>query len=241
MLDQFAAEIRKHPVLARTARRVHRWLPGWRRQPRPPAAEPTIAQQWDQYARAHGDASAGSLGEEWNDPAKVGVDVPADQIVRMLDETVFSPFLAHCDVMLEIGPGGGRFTEILLPKCEQLIAADTSAAMLDLLRERFPSAAGKLRCMLLDGRGLSARERRIRRRRLQLRRFRSPPALGHLQLPAGDVPSPQAWRTSNRSARQYVLGARLAEVPYRRPDIAQRSQAGRQLHGHDARADEWIC
>jgi ubiquinone/menaquinone biosynthesis C-methylase UbiE len=58
--------------------------------------------------------------------------------------------------MLEIGPGGGRFTEILLPKCDHLIAADTSPTMLDILRERFPSAGEKLQCMLLDGKGLSA-------------------------------------------------------------------------------------
>jgi SAM-dependent methyltransferase len=157
VLEQLTAEIRRHPTLARPARRVHRWLLGLRQQSDASTSEATIAEQWDEYARDHRRNSTGSLGGEWNDPAKIGVDVPADQIVPMLDERVFDSFLGRCEVMLEIGPGGGRFTEILLPKCEHLIAADTSPAMLDLLRERFPSSP-KLQCLLLDGRGLQAVE-----------------------------------------------------------------------------------
>jgi SAM-dependent methyltransferase len=155
MLDQLAAGIRRHPTLARPARTIRRQLTGWRR-PSPGATAPTIAQHWDAYAQQYRASSSSQLGDEWNKPAALGVDVPADQIVPMLDEKVFSPFLGYCTVMLEIGPGGGRFTEILLPKCEHLIAADTSAAMLDLLRDRFSSAGPKLQSMLLDGKGLSA-------------------------------------------------------------------------------------
>lgn len=51
---------------------------------------------------------------------------------------VFGPFLGACDVILEIGPGAGRFTEVLLPRCNRLLAVDTSKTMLELLRERFP-------------------------------------------------------------------------------------------------------
>jgi len=71
-----------------------------------------------------------------------------------LDEKVFAPFLGRCQVLLEIGPGGGRFTEILLPKCNRLIAADSSPAMLTLLRERFRHCE-KIDYLLLDGLGLS--------------------------------------------------------------------------------------
>jgi ubiquinone/menaquinone biosynthesis C-methylase UbiE len=98
---------------------------------------PTVAQGWETYARRHRDEER--LGDEWNDPATLGIDVASsDQIVPYLDRVVFGPFLGACDVILEIGPGAGRFTEVLLPRCERLIAVDTSKTMLELLRERFP-------------------------------------------------------------------------------------------------------
>jgi ubiquinone/menaquinone biosynthesis C-methylase UbiE len=69
----------------------------------------------------------------------MGIDVAtAEEIVPYLDRVVFEPFLGTCEVILEIGPGAGRFTEVLLPKCKRLIAVDTSETMLELLRERFP-------------------------------------------------------------------------------------------------------
>jgi ubiquinone/menaquinone biosynthesis C-methylase UbiE len=70
---------------------------------------------------------------------------------------VFAPFLGTCDVLLEIGPGGGRFTEILVPKCRKLIAVDTSEAMLALLRERFGDD-GRIDYRLGDGLGLAGVE-----------------------------------------------------------------------------------
>jgi ubiquinone/menaquinone biosynthesis C-methylase UbiE len=57
-------------------------------------------------------------------------------------------------VLLEIGAGGGRFTSLLLPRCQRLIAADTSPAMLELLRRRFGDD-GRVERLLLDGRGLT--------------------------------------------------------------------------------------
>jgi ubiquinone/menaquinone biosynthesis C-methylase UbiE len=57
--------------------------------------------------------------------------------------------------MLEIGPGAGRFTEILLPKCKRLIAVDTSETMLELLRERFPDDQ-RIEYIESDGDGLGA-------------------------------------------------------------------------------------
>jgi ubiquinone/menaquinone biosynthesis C-methylase UbiE len=57
-------------------------------------------------------------------------------------------------VLLEIGPGGGRFTEVLLPKCRQLIAIDTSKTMLDLLRRRFANEE-RIDYRESDGRGFA--------------------------------------------------------------------------------------
>ena len=117
---------------------------------------PTISEWWDDYARKHEKQNQEQkLGEEWNEAELIGIDVPDNQIVNYLDETVFTPFLEKAEVLLEIGPGGGRFTEILLPKCEKLIAADTSRTMLGLLKKRFENET-KINYLLLDGLGIGS-------------------------------------------------------------------------------------
>ncbi len=112
-----------------------------------------MAQGWEAYARRTV-PRGGRVGDVWNDPAQMGLDVEtSEDVVPYLDRTVFEPFFDPCDVMLEIGAGGGRFTEVLLPKCKKLIAVDTSETMLDLLRERF-AGDSRLECRLTDGQGL---------------------------------------------------------------------------------------
>jgi ubiquinone/menaquinone biosynthesis C-methylase UbiE len=112
-----------------------------------------VAQGWESYARAAA-REEGNLGDEWNDPVKMGLDVERGaDVVPYLDRTVIEPFLGTCDVMLEIGPGAGRFTAVLLPRCKTLIAVDTSKTMLELLRERF-AGDSRLDARLGDGRGL---------------------------------------------------------------------------------------
>lgn len=115
----------------------------------------TVSQGYENYARGYKSSSGAHLGDEWQQPGVIGMDVPADQVVPTLDEKVFRPFLGTCDVILEIGAGGGRFTEILFPKCQKVIASDTSPAMLSLLRQRFAGNL-KLECLVLDGRGLGS-------------------------------------------------------------------------------------
>jgi SAM-dependent methyltransferase len=121
----------------------------------PPARKPeasTVAEGWETYAQRR--RMQERLGDEWNDPQAIGVDVATPgEILPYLDRVVFEPFLGSCDVILEIGPGGGRFTEILLPKCRKLIAVDTSETMLDLLRERF-AGDDRIEYHKSDGRGL---------------------------------------------------------------------------------------
>jgi SAM-dependent methyltransferase len=112
----------------------------------------TVAQGWEAYARRIAREGA-QVGEEWNNPAQMGLDVEtSEDVVPYLDRTVIEPFFKTCDVILEIGPGGGRFTEVLLPKCTKLIAVETSPTMLDLLRDRF-AGDERLECQLVDGRG----------------------------------------------------------------------------------------
>ena len=126
-----------------------RWV--WLRRLMSRFDTPTTSQGWERYARLH---ASPRLGDEWNEPEAIGVEVARpDEIVPYLDREVFAPFLGTCDTIVEIGPGGGRFTTILLPKCRRLVAADTSRGMLALLRKRFPGDA-RLECMQLDGQGL---------------------------------------------------------------------------------------
>src|SRR5699024_9010311 len=108
---------------------------------------------WDSYARRRRPSEHTTVGDVWSNPRKIGLDVPADRVVPYLDETVFAPFLGTCDVLLEIGPGAGRFTETLLEKCRRLIAVDTSASMLELLVERFEGDP-RLEPVHSDGTGL---------------------------------------------------------------------------------------
>jgi ubiquinone/menaquinone biosynthesis C-methylase UbiE len=111
-----------------------------------------VAEGWETYARRHRERER--LGEEWNEPEVIGIDVATpEEILPYLDRVVVAPFLGTCDILLEIGPGGGRFTEILLPKCRRLIAVDTSETMLELLQERFRGDE-RLEYHLGDGRGL---------------------------------------------------------------------------------------
>ncbi len=114
----------------------------------------TVAEGWEDFARRAGRQEA-PVGDVWNDPALMGLDAESpEDVVPYLDRTVFEPFFGRCGVMLEIGAGGGRFTEVLLPRCDKLIAVDTSPTMIDLLHKRF-AGDGRLECQLVDGHGLS--------------------------------------------------------------------------------------
>jgi SAM-dependent methyltransferase len=97
---------------------------------------PTVAEGWDVYAARRRKRT--DIGEVWNNPRTIGLDVErAEDVVPYLDREVFAPFLGTPEVVVEIGPGGGRFTEVLLPKCRTLHAVDTSPLMIEALRERF--------------------------------------------------------------------------------------------------------
>lgn len=46
----------------------------------------------------------------------------------------------HVDAVLDLGAGTGKFTELLLTRADRVIAVEPSAAMLDVLRSKLPSA-----------------------------------------------------------------------------------------------------
>jgi len=97
------------------------------------------------------------LGDEWSlmGDGELGYGVrfqSAGELVRYLRDEVFAVHLpAGNDLrILELGPGGGRVTEILLSRCRTLYAVDISAEMLGRLRARFPNAPA-LECVTTDG------------------------------------------------------------------------------------------
>lgn len=116
----------------------------------------SVMTEWDWYARDYlkGRIPRGEyLGDDWNDPATIGADVPAGEVVQHLIDRVILPFLGTPSTLLEIGCGAGRFTVPLSARVPKIIAADTSPAMLQLLRSRL-SPEAKVTPHLLDGRGL---------------------------------------------------------------------------------------
>lgn len=115
--------------------------------------EPTTSEGWERYARNMIRQGGRRLGEEWNEPEVIGVDVPAPEIPQYVDRAIIGPFLGTCDVILEIGAGGGRWTERLLARGRRVIACDTSPSMFDLIRARLGNSPS-LDTVLLDGRGL---------------------------------------------------------------------------------------
>lgn len=114
----------------------------------------TIAKGWDAYAQER--RSKKRVGDAWSRPARIGMDVERpEDVVPHLDREVFTPFIGTTEVLLEIGPGAGRFTNVLLPKVtKKLIAVDSSPTMIDLLKERFEGES-KLETHLTDGRGFA--------------------------------------------------------------------------------------
>ena len=117
-----------------------------------------VVEEWEWYARNHARSASGApLGDEWNTPEVIGADVDAARLVAHLDEQVFAPFLAPLSpigTILEIGAGGGRFTEILATKAATVLAGDAAPTMLTLLAARFRDRPG-VKPLRLDGRTLA--------------------------------------------------------------------------------------
>jgi SAM-dependent methyltransferase len=130
-----------------------------------------IAQGWDHYASAwQPDATpvlpggvVEYLGDVWTsgDAQGRGTEYGLTPDVlhafgAYLEERLLDPYLprpAHQG--LEIGPGGGRLTKLLLPRTDVLHVLEASGAMLQHLRGRFDREPG-LRYHLGDGMTLPA-------------------------------------------------------------------------------------
>jgi ubiquinone/menaquinone biosynthesis C-methylase UbiE len=86
-----------------------------------PSAAPDL---WDLLSWKKG-------GEEWTVSADWKQSVIYDILLK---------YIAPGKTILEIGPGAGRWTEVLQPMAEVLIAVDISPKAIDLCRKKFASA-----------------------------------------------------------------------------------------------------
>jgi len=86
-----------------------------------------------------------SRGEEWT---------ASPEWKRALIEDVLARWMPDDGVILEIGPGGGRWSEALLERASRLILVDVSERPLELCRERF-EAAENIEFVLSGGAELS--------------------------------------------------------------------------------------
>jgi ubiquinone/menaquinone biosynthesis C-methylase UbiE len=84
------------------------------------------------------------LGEEWtaSDPWK-----------QALVDEVLLPTIPAGGTVVEIGPGGGRWSVVLQPRSERLILVDVAQRPLDLVGERLRDASN-LQLLLTDGASL---------------------------------------------------------------------------------------
>jgi SAM-dependent methyltransferase len=123
-----------------------------------------IARGWDGYARTWKPSkfpvlpghSVEHLGDEWTaeDSGGTTYGLNSDTIAHfstVFKEKILDTYLPpRAAEGLEIGPGGGRITSLLLPRTTVLHVADPSDAMLKRLKARF-AGVGSLQIYHTDG------------------------------------------------------------------------------------------
>lgn len=106
--------------------------------------------------RAEQHDSVRFLGDEWTvmkaGSSYYGIDFSSSQaLLDHLDTYVLSRYLPSRQlVTLEIGSGGGRFTQLLLQYSQEVICTDISKKMLALLKARFAEEP-RVKYLLTDG------------------------------------------------------------------------------------------
>ena len=100
---------------------------------------------WNQY-----DWSKGA-GEEWTQGAQTYKGLDPNTWKTSLINGMMSKYIKNGSAILEVGPGAGRWTEILQKLAGKLISADISEKPLALCRERFRGLEN-IKYYLIEGR-----------------------------------------------------------------------------------------
>jgi SAM-dependent methyltransferase len=85
---------------------------------------------WDQHDWAQ-------AGEEWTQQVREFRNMDPDEWKAGLINGMLIPWIPEDKTVLEIGPGAGRWSEVLCERAARLLLADISATCLDLCRRRF--------------------------------------------------------------------------------------------------------
>ena len=83
--------------------------------------EPEDGRSWDKYSAQWGELEEGGLGVEWG----------TEELTLRLFENCLRPHLTPESHVLEIGPGGGKYSVLTAPLCARLVCADVSSQMLE--------------------------------------------------------------------------------------------------------------
>jgi hypothetical protein len=103
--------------------------------------------------------NSGYYGVQWGDPTLVGWRYWLEKLRRGprlpgdLSEVVrrhVRPYVGPDVVALEIGSGGGRWTQFLLP-CREVVLIELNPEFFPYLCARFPDHAARLRCYRTSG------------------------------------------------------------------------------------------
>jgi len=103
--------------------------------------------------RAWRDNSTGENRERWNrwDWSHLGEEWTASEAWKQaLVDEVLLPTIPAGGTVVEIGPGGGRWSILLAARCERLVLVDVAQRPLDLVAERLADA-GNVEYVLTDG------------------------------------------------------------------------------------------
>jgi SAM-dependent methyltransferase len=106
--------------------------------------------------RAWRDNSADENRERWNrwDWSRLGEEWTASEPwKRALVDEVLLPTIPAGGTVVEIGPGGGRWSVVLQPRAERLVLVDVAQRPLDLVAERLRDAPN-VEYVLTDGSAL---------------------------------------------------------------------------------------
>jgi SAM-dependent methyltransferase len=90
-----------------------------------------------------------SYGTQWGDPTASALTLWINRVqgrspgdLRKVAARYVSPYVTEKSTVLEIGPGGGRWTQFLL-KADKLILVELNPEFFELLRETLPEEASK--------------------------------------------------------------------------------------------------
>ena len=100
---------------------------------------------WDNYDWSR-------LGEEWTLDVRRFRGLDPEQWKASLINQMMLKYIKQGSTVLEIGPGGGRWTPALLQISSRLLLADISSKVLDICKERFKEYPNVEYYLIEDGR-----------------------------------------------------------------------------------------